>query len=189
MSDSIFGENRKLFQNVAWSFSFYPACKALIENASLMSNTVIIVNTLNVLHRENKVLRTPSNQTFSAHARLLNEATCLVLWPKFSFGLPPTWANRIGSVETARMRSLAWTVVVRISYNVSFLSLTRLECPQNMLFCKSRWFSLNSVINQIFTTCYYRIYKNNFGDNGIGFYDLSTVSIRSEREMLFSLYD
>ena len=49
----------------------------------------------------------------------------LFLWLKFPLGLPLTWANSIGSGETARMHRLAWTSAVRICFNGSF-PMTRL---------------------------------------------------------------
>ena len=58
----------------------------------------------------------PSKDTFSGHTRSLSKTTCLVLWLKFPPDLPPTYANSIGSGETARMRRLARTFAVRICY-------------------------------------------------------------------------
>ena len=55
---------------------------------------------------------------FSAHARPFSKSTCLVLWLKFPFDLPLTWANNNGSGESTRMRRLAWTFVVRTVFTV-----------------------------------------------------------------------
>ena len=64
-----------------------------------------------------------SNQFFSAHARSLSKATCQVLWLKFPLGLSLTWANSIGSGETAQMRRLACIFAVRIWTAHSYIVL------------------------------------------------------------------
>ena len=69
------------------------------------------------------------NRSFSAHAWPLSKVTCLVLWLKFTLGLPLTWANSTDSGETARMRRLAWIFAVRICYNSSF-PMMRLICAR-----------------------------------------------------------
>ena len=62
----------------------------------------------------------PSNQSFSAHARSLSKASCLILWLKYPLHLPLTWTNSTGSGENTQMHRLAWTYAVFIYYNDSF---------------------------------------------------------------------
>ena len=81
------------------------------------------------MSREKGSLDFPSNQSFSAHAQPLSEVTCLVLWLKIPLGLSFTWANSIGSGETARTRRLTRTIAVRMCYNDS-LSMTWLVFMQ-----------------------------------------------------------
>ena len=61
---------------------------------------------------------------------------------KLNVSLPLTWANSIGSGETARMRWLAWTIALRICYNVFFFLMTRLI----RFICKLLFFSRTGAI-------------------------------------------
>ena len=78
----------------------------------------ITTNTLWNLLREIGSLSFPSNQSSSAHARPISEATYLVLWLKFSLSLSLTWVNGICSDDTARMLNYLQTVETLIRCRV-----------------------------------------------------------------------
>ena len=76
----------------------------------------ITTNTLWNLLREIGSLSFSSNQSSSAHARPISEATYLVLWLKFPLSIPLTWVN--GSDDTARMLNYLQTVETLIRRRV-----------------------------------------------------------------------
>ena len=106
------------FTNTSSSYYYFIDC--IKTNATMITDVQRALNDIIcATPREKGTSDFPSYQSFSAHVRPLGKAS-LVLWLKFTLGLPLTRANSIGFGEEERVRRLARTCAVRICYNGSF---------------------------------------------------------------------